>query len=282
MPDDDDKTNRMDAAKAFFRQMYAGNEEPAQSEGGESSSGGSAADSRRVRELEQQIKELEQRTNEAENLYKRMAADFDNFRRRMEREREDSANAGVRKAAEAIMPALDDLDRALLYLNPETPAEKVIESFQLVAGRILQCLDQVGLKRLNTKGAIFDPRFHEPVQQIETTEMPDGMIMHELRGGYSLGDRVIRPALVNVASNASLEIPPAQGLTGSGSSDAGSPASSTDSQSSGSGSDALPSGDATESESQTSSVATEEKLESSSSKTSSSVPDDKVYDLGDL
>ncbi len=220
MPDDDeknpqsgegeDKSNRMDAAKAFFRAMYAGEEPPAQT--GEAS----PADSRRVQELEQQLGMLEQKATEAENLYRRMAADFDNFRRRVEREREELSNAGVRKAAEAIMPALDDLDRAMMYLTPETPSDKLIESFQLVASRIMQCLEQAGLKRLNTQGGVlFDPRFHEPVQQIETEEHPDGTIVHELRGGYILGERVIRPALVNVASNNSVTVTPVPELSAS-------------------------------------------------------------------
>jgi molecular chaperone GrpE len=64
------------------------------------------------------------------------------------------------------------------------------------------------LKRLKTQGEVFDPRFHEPVQQIETTEQADGTIIHELRGGYILGDKVIRPALVNVVSNPSGPLPP--------------------------------------------------------------------------
>ena len=206
----DDKGSRMDAAKAFFRAMYAGEEPPAAEPGSASGGGGGGGDdSRRVKELQQQMAMLEQKATEAENLYKRMAADFDNFRRRMERERDEFTNAGVRKAAEAIIPALDDLDRALLYLTAETPAEKLIESFQLVATRISQCLETAGLKRLNTKGGVlFDPRFHEPVQQIETTEVPDQTIMHELRGGYVLGERVIRPALVNVALNNSVTVPP--------------------------------------------------------------------------
>lgn len=209
----DDKGSRMDAAKAFFRAMYAGEEPPAGAAAG-SSGGGGGEDSRRVKELEQQCAALEQKATEAENLYKRMAADFDNFRRRMEREREEFTNAGVRKAAEAIIPALDDLDRAMMYLTPETPAEKLIESFQLVQNRITQCLEQAGLKRLNTKGGVmFDPRFHEPVQQIETDELPDQTIMHELRGGYVLGERVIRPALVNVALNNSVTVTPVPELT---------------------------------------------------------------------
>lgn len=212
MPDDDeknpqnegdDKGNRMDAAKAFFRAMYAGDEPANNQPGSASSENVSPADSRRLKELEQQNKELEQKATEAENLYRRMAADFDNFRRRIEREREEFTNVGVRKAAEAIIPALDDLDRAIMYLNAESPPEKLFESFQLISSRFTACLESAGMKRLKTQGEVFDPRFHEPVQQIETTEQADGTIIHELRGGYILGDKVIRPALVNVASNAS-------------------------------------------------------------------------------
>jgi molecular chaperone GrpE len=271
MPDDDeknqsnsdgeDKGNRMDAAKAFFRAMYAG-DEPAPQAAASGGSAGGVEDSRRVKELEQQVKEFEQRATDAENLYKRMAADFDNFRRRMDREKEEFTNAGVRKAAEAIIPALDDLDRAMLYLSAETPAEKIIESFQLVANRINQCLEQAGLKRLSTLGEVFDPRFHEPVQQIETTAQPDGTIIHELRGGYLLGDRVIRPALVNVASNNSgtLEFTDVSGA---------SPAPA-DSDSETSASAVVNNGDA------------EEAAKPIAASVSSSEPDDKVYDLGDL
>lgn len=216
MPDDDEnkdekseeeKGTRMDAAKAFFRAMYAGDE----SAGSSSSEGGT--DSRRVKELEQQVAMLEQKATEFENLYKRLAADFDNFRRRMERDKEEFANAGVRKAAEAIIPALDDLDRAQMYLNKDTPTEKLLESFQLISTRIMQCLEQAGLKRLNTSGGVlFDPRYHEPVQQIESETLPDQTIMHELRGGYMLGERVIRPALVNVALNTKMDMPPVEAL----------------------------------------------------------------------
>lgn len=262
MPDDDEKNqnnsegeekgSRMDAAKAFFRAMYAGEEPPA----GESAPPSSAADSRRIKELEQQNKELEQKAAEAENLYRRMAADFDNFRRRMERERDEFTNAGVRKAAEAIIPALDDLDRAMMYLTADTPADKLIENFQLVASRILQCLEQAGLKRLKTQGEVFDPRFHEPVQQIETTEQADGTIIHELRGGYILGERVIRPALVNVASNSSMAIEPMPELK-------------ADVQAN------------EEKQAQASSVATAEK-EAQQAKEASAAADNKVYDLGNL
>lgn len=195
-PDNEEKASRMDAAKAFFRAMYAGDEPEAQA-----GAAAPPADSRRVQELEQALKDSEQKSQDFEGLYKRMAADFDNFRRRVEREREEYSNIGVRKAFESIMPALDDLDRAMAYLSPDIAVDKVIESFKLVSSRLFSCLEQAGMKRIETAGELFDPRFHEPVQQIETTEHPDGAIVNELRAGFSIGDKVIRPALVNVASN---------------------------------------------------------------------------------
>ncbi len=200
--EEEERGARVDAAKAFFRAMYAGEEPPAsfgQSEEKADTSTQTAC--RKCEGLEFAIRESEQKTAEAETLYKRMAADFDNYRRRMEREREESVALGVKKAAEAMMPALDDLDRAMLYLNLETPADKLFESFNLVTNRILHSLDQVGLKPIIAVGEQFDPKYHEPVQQIETTEHPDGTVMNELRRGYMLHDKVVRPALVNVASN---------------------------------------------------------------------------------
>lgn len=212
--DSEEKGSRMDAAKAFFRAMYAGEEPPP----GPGPSGSaqtateqapSEASGRRVQELEAQVRDLEQRSSDAEGLYKRLMADFDNFRRRTEREREELQGVGARKVMETFIPALDDLERAMLYLTPDTPAEKIIESFQLVQSRMFTCLEQAGLKRMVAKGSMFDPRYHEPVQQIETSEHPDGSVVSELRTGYLLGDKVVRPALVNVAANSSgyIDIP---------------------------------------------------------------------------
>lgn len=193
---------RMDAAKAFFRAMYAG-DEPAPDQ----QTSAPPADSRRIQQLEAQVRECEQRASDAEGNYKRLMADFENFRRRIEREREEYTNIGIKKAAEAFIQGLDDLDRAMLYLTPETPTEKLIESFKLVGSRIFSCLEQAGVKRMNTKGVEFDPRVHEPVMQVETEEHPDNTIVQELRAGYFIGEKVLRPALVSVASNSLIPAP---------------------------------------------------------------------------
>lgn len=203
---EDGKTSRIDAAKAFFRAMYAGEDPQALMEQGSEEApapqerqGGGACGS--CKHLQGQLKEAEQKVADTESLYRRMAADFDNFRRRNEREKEEACGVGVRRTVDSLLPALDDLDRALMYLTPETPTEKVIESFRLVSGRIFACLEAIGVKPMVSTGEIFDPRLHEPVQQVETTEHPDGTVLSELRRGYQLNDKIIRPALVNVASN---------------------------------------------------------------------------------
>lgn len=284
MPDDEDnqeeKGSRMDAAKAFFRAMYAGDEQPQ----AQQSSPPSEGDSRRVKELEAQVSHLEQKAAEAENLYRRMAADFDNFRRRMDRDRDELGNAGIRKVVEAIIPALDDLDRAMQYLTPETPADKVIESFQLVANRITQCLDTAGIKRLKTVGEQFDPRFHEPVQQIPTADHVDGSIMHELRGGYVMGERVIRPAMVTVAQNDAMPAPPPPPKTTTEQAMPGANKTSGEQQtaSASTNNDASTPQDAvakakTEEESSQNSDQEKAKAAASTAK-----KDDGVYDLGDL
>ncbi|HEY9790481.1 MAG TPA: nucleotide exchange factor GrpE [Candidatus Obscuribacterales bacterium] len=202
-PVEEERGARVDAAKAFFRAMYAGEDPPANAAEFAKTPQETATKTacRNCEGLEQSLREVEVKAAEAEKLYTRMAADFENFRKRMERERDESVSFGVKKAAEAMMPALDDLDRAMQFLNADTPADKLLESFKLVGTRLLQCMEGLGLKSIETVGQPFDPKFHEPVQQVETSEFPDGVVMQELRRGYTLGDRTVRPALVNVASN---------------------------------------------------------------------------------
>lgn len=189
----DSSPSKFDAAKAFFRALNAG------SEGGETAPPDTGCPS--CDQSIGRLQEAEKRSKEYENLYKRMAADFENFRRRMEREKEEVASQGMRRVVESLLPALDDIDRAKLMLNKDMPSDKLLENLHLVINRLHQSLDIVGIQPIDVLGKPFDPKLHEPVQQIETHELPDGHIIHELRKGYCLEGKVIRPALVNVAAN---------------------------------------------------------------------------------
>ena len=208
-----ERGGRMNAAKAFYRAMYAG-EDVVPDEFG------LAGKAEAVQErqgpcgncayLEQQLAEAQAKATENENLYKRMAADFENYRRRLDREREEFAATGTQKGIEAILPAMDDLDRAKQTLTTSVDPKQFLESMNLIYNRFTKCLEGLGIKPLEVIGEPFDPRNHEPVQEIQTNLFPDGAVMHELRKGYSYKDKILRPTLVNVASNPSgvVEAPP--------------------------------------------------------------------------
>jgi len=212
---EEEKGGRMSAAKAFYRAMYAGEDAAPEDFGmdmGRPAGSGqsSAADQQRIRDLEQQVAELETKGAETESHMKRLAADFENYRRRLDKEREEFSSNGALRAIEAILPALDDLDRAQMTLNANMEAKAILEAFKLCANSFTRCLEQVGAKPLTVIGEPFDPRLHEPVQEIKTNEYPDSTVIHELRRGFMFKDRVLRPALVNVTATLSEEEAAAQ------------------------------------------------------------------------
>lgn len=210
---------RMDAAKAFFRAMNAGadatpqdfglNVEQSNDQGEEmGASEVAAGPCLNCSDLEQQLSDTEQKAKDIEQLYRRMAADFENYRKRIEREKEEYLSQGVRVAIEKLMPALDDLERAQVSLQGNLSPEKLLEGLRLVYGRIDRCLEQMGVKVIKALGEPFDPRWHEPVQEIES-DHPEGHVAVELRRGYALNDKVIRPSLVNVSAGGSSGVAPA-------------------------------------------------------------------------
>jgi molecular chaperone GrpE len=215
----EDRANRMNAAKAFYRAMYAGEEVAPDDFGINGAPAAAPAVAHtgpcpNCARLEAQAAEFEKQKNEAENFYKRIAADFENYRRRNDRERDEAQGLGIQKAIEQILPALDDMDRARTSLASVQDPKAILDSLNLVFTRFAKCLESTGVKQMEVIGEPFDPRFHEPVQEVETNEFADGAVMHELRRGYMLKDKVLRPALVNVASNPSgvvvkKEAPPA-------------------------------------------------------------------------
>jgi molecular chaperone GrpE len=205
-----ERGNRMDAAKAFYRAMYAGGD-PNPDEYGLATKPAAPAETVSERTgpcpncafMEQQLNESQQKALEYENLYKRMAADFENYRKRQDREKDESAGIGTQKAIEAILPAMDDLDRAKQTLTSNTDVKAILDSLNLVYTRFNRCLEGLNIKPMEVIGQPFDPRLHEPVQEIQTNQFADGHVMHELRKGYMYKDKVLRPTLVNVASNPS-------------------------------------------------------------------------------
>lgn len=135
------------------------------------------------------------------NQYLRLAADFDNYRKRQAQERENLINYGKTEALSKLLEVLDNFDRAETALKDSDDVNCVKEAFSVLHKQITDSLEKMGLTLIETVGKEFDPNVHDAVMQTPSTEHPDQTIIAELQKGYKLGDKVLRPALVNVATN---------------------------------------------------------------------------------
>ncbi len=149
--------------------------------------------------------ELEAARREAGELraaWQRSAADFQNYRRRSEQEREATLGLASESLIRKLLAVVDDFDRALEAMPADLAQTAWVEGLWLVERKLRALLESEGVTPIESVGRPFDPREHEAVVHQETTDAPDGTVIAELQRGYRLRDRVLRPALVAVANNA--------------------------------------------------------------------------------
>jgi len=128
----------------------------------------------------------------------RTAAEFDNYRKRIDRERRDQADAAKADAIEDLLPIIDNLERAL-QAPVGTDVEGYRKGVELVHQQMTDLLRRRGVKPIQSVGADFDPRVHEAVVHEVSADHREGEVMEEFRRGYMLGERLLRPAMVKVA-----------------------------------------------------------------------------------
>jgi molecular chaperone GrpE len=129
-------------------------------------------------------------------------ADFDNYRRRMQKELEQERRYAALPLARDILPALDNLQRALEAARASQDAAKLIEGVQLVAKQFDGILARHSVLPLNAAGQPFDPNRHQALQQVPTSDKPPMTVLTECERGYSLHDRIVRPSTVIVSAPA--------------------------------------------------------------------------------
>lgn len=134
--------------------------------------------------------------------YIRLAADFDNYRKRQEQERESLLKYGAENALKKMIEVLDNFERGEKALENVEDCNQCKESFKLVHRQVMETLNKLGMEVIEAEGKEFDPNFHDAVMQTPTSEHPENTIINELQKGYKMGDRVLRPSLVNVATEA--------------------------------------------------------------------------------
>jgi molecular chaperone GrpE len=153
----------------------------------------------------EQLKELEDKAAKADEHWDRLVrtmADFDNFKKRAAREKQDAIKFANEGLIQKLMPILDTFDMALAAAQ-NTQGDAAGQSLQTGVNMILQQLKSVlteaGLEEIDAMGKPFDPNWHEAVAEKETTEAPEGQVVLQTRKGYKLRDRLLRPAGVVVA-----------------------------------------------------------------------------------
>jgi molecular chaperone GrpE len=147
------------------------------------------------------VSETEKLRSERDTLLDRMArmqAEFDNARKRATKEQQDFRDYALADTIKAIIPALDSFDRALQTSKEKSEFRSGVE---LIYKQLQDALAKIGVRAVPAKGEQFDPRYHEAVEMVDTTEAADHEVLDELQRGYQLKDRLLRPAMVRVARN---------------------------------------------------------------------------------
>lgn len=126
----------------------------------------------------------------------RRAAEFDNYRKRIERERSDLAQYAGMNTVSDLLPVLDDFERAV---RVETADREYAKGVELIQQRFVDVLKKLGLEPIHTVGQTFDPNLHQAIDMVETDSAPDQSILAEYAAGYNFKGKMLRPAMVKVA-----------------------------------------------------------------------------------
>ena len=145
------------------------------------------------------LEEIRRERDALQDRLLRTAAEFDNYRKRMDRERRDLADHTAGEVIKELLPIIDNLERALQAAGQDDPLRKGVE---LTHRQMLDLLRRRGVTPIEALGADFDPNFHEAVSHEESVQHREGEVMAELQRGYKVGDRLLRPAMVKVAKGA--------------------------------------------------------------------------------
>jgi molecular chaperone GrpE len=151
---------------------------------------------------EDRIAQLEAALAEAKDQALRRQADFNNFRKRMQREIEDIRVVGRASAIEQFLPVVDNFDMAMVAIDQAADLETLKTGMNMIHAELQRCLDGLGVERLDPTGQPFDPNEHDAIKTEPSSDCDEGTVIQLYKAGYRLGDRLLRAATVVVSSGA--------------------------------------------------------------------------------
>ena len=147
--------------------------------------------------LQAELDKAKEELENAKDMMLRTAAEFDNFKRRSEKEKSDIAAFVRAEVVKELIAVADNIDRAK---SADTASPDYIKGLELIIKQLTVSLDKIGLKKIDAEGKPFDPNFHEAVMHVEDDSVEENTVVQELQAGYQVGDIVIRPTMVKVAN----------------------------------------------------------------------------------
>lgn len=160
---------------------------------------GEAAEASPDSESAQKIEELTRQAEEHYNRMLRIQADFDNFRRRTQREKEELAKYASMKLIEQLLPVLDNFERAMQVGQDGGEENSFFVGMEMIHRQLMQVMEAEGLRKMEPVGTPFDPEMHQAVVREESEEHEEGIVIDVIQNGYWLKDKVLRPAMVKVS-----------------------------------------------------------------------------------
>lgn len=152
----------------------------------------------KIRDLEKQVETSDREAEEYLDHLKRLKAEFENYKKRMVKERQQIVTWAIEDLIKEFLPVLDDLERAIDSASISQDFSSLIQGIKMVYDHFKQLLKKKGLEEISSQGEEFDPNLHEAIMRIESDEHPDNVVVEEMRKGYKFKDRVLRPAMVKV------------------------------------------------------------------------------------
>ena len=149
-----------------------------------------------------EIDKMREKYSELNNRFLRLAADFDNYKKRVSKEKSDLSLYANEELVRELLTVLDNLKLAIDHATPDSDIESTVQGIKLVYNLFISTLEKFGLSSIESgTGAEFDPRLHQALERIETEEITPGLILDEMIRGYMFKDRLLRPASVTVSTD---------------------------------------------------------------------------------
>jgi len=159
-----------------------------------------------IEELKKKLEEKEKEIKEHHDRLLRLAADFENYKKRAAKEKEEWTKFANEDLIRAILPFIDNLDRAISHAEKVSDTGVLIEGVRLTIQQLLQTLSRFGLSTFESVGKPFDPTVHEAMLVVETEKHEPNQVLEEFQKGYLLNDRLLRPATVSVSKPPEKEV----------------------------------------------------------------------------